>query len=326
RQRRAPRGRPAVGAPARRAGGPGGGRGQRRRPPGRLPRVAGAALLAGRRPRRGPVPLRNQRADEDRQAAGQQEDRPGAGRAAEGRGGQGVLQRVALRLDVDDVEDVIEERPAGQRGDEPEEQEQLPGQAEEGQHRHHGADAGHERPGLGVGPRHRLAERRNVGPQHAEVQRAREGALHRDPGHRHRPQHRHPRQDLHSRDDATMALQTSYFPADTSEPVLDTTVGGILRDAAAEVPDAPALIEGCPDPSARRRWSYAELLTDAERAAHALRSRFEPGEQVAIWAPNIPEWVILEFGAALAGMTLVTVNPAYKPAEVRYVLTQSRSS
>jgi len=123
-----------------------------------------------------------------------------------------------------------------------------------------------------------------------------------------------------------MALAISHFPADRSEPVLDTTVGGILRDAAAATPDAPALIEGSPDPSARRRWTYAGLLAEAERAAHALRSRFEPGEQVAIWAPNIPEWVIVEFGAALAGVTLVTVNPAYKPAEVRYVLTQSRSS
>jgi len=123
-----------------------------------------------------------------------------------------------------------------------------------------------------------------------------------------------------------MALTISHFPADPSEPVLDTTVGGILRDAAADTPDAPALIEGSPDPSARRRWTYAELLAEAERAAHALRSRFEPGEQVAIWAPNIPEWVIVEFGAALAGVTLVTVNPAYKPGEVRYVLTQSRSS
>ncbi|HKN91761.1 MAG TPA: AMP-binding protein [Acidimicrobiia bacterium] len=123
-----------------------------------------------------------------------------------------------------------------------------------------------------------------------------------------------------------MALEISYFPADTSEPVLDTTVGGVLRDAAAEGPDAVALVEGGPDPAVRRRWTYAELLAAAERAALALRSRFEPGEQVAIWAPNIPEWVIVEFGAALAGVTLVTVNPAYKPGEVRYVLGQSKSS
>ena len=123
-----------------------------------------------------------------------------------------------------------------------------------------------------------------------------------------------------------MALTVSHFPPDTSEPVLDTTVGGILRDAARAAPDSVALVEGGPDPAARRRWTYAELLAAAERAAFALRSRFEPGEQVAIWAPNIPEWVIVEFGAALAGITLVTVNPAYKPGEVRYVLTQSKSS
>jgi fatty-acyl-CoA synthase len=123
-----------------------------------------------------------------------------------------------------------------------------------------------------------------------------------------------------------MALTISHFPPDTSEPVLDTTVGGILRDAAREAPDSVALVEGGPDPAARRRWTYAELLAAAERAGSALRSRFEPGEHVAIWAPNIPEWVIVEFGAALAGVTLVTVNPAYKPGEVRYVLTQSKSS
>lgn len=43
-------------------------------------------------------------------------------------------------------------------------------------------------------------------------------------------------------------------------------------------------------------------------------------------APNCPEWVLLEFGAALAGLTLVTVNPALRPREVGYVLGQSRAA
>ena len=42
-----------------------------------------------------------------------------------------------------------------------------------------------------------------------------------------------------------------------------------------------------------------------------------------MWAPNIPEWEVVEFGAALAGMVLVTVNPAYRPGELKYVLEQS---
>ena len=124
----------------------------------------------------------------------------------------------------------------------------------------------------------------------------------------------------------TPTLSESYYPADQSEPVLDTTVGGILRDAAQAVPDQPALIGGHPDPAQRRRWTYGELLEDAERCARALLGRFAPGERVAVWAPNIPEWEVVEFGAALAGLILVTVNPAYKPGELKYVLEQSGSA
>lgn len=119
-----------------------------------------------------------------------------------------------------------------------------------------------------------------------------------------------------------MALTESYWPADTSVDLAEITVGGLLRQVAAEVPDRTALVSGAPGEQ-DRRWSYASLLDDAERVARALRARFEPGERVAIWAPNLPEWVILEFGAALAGVVLVTVNPAYRPSELAYVLRQS---
>ena len=121
-------------------------------------------------------------------------------------------------------------------------------------------------------------------------------------------------------------LSESYYPADQREQVRETTVGAILREAARAAPELTALIGGHPDPALRRSWRYGALLEDAERCARALLERFEPGERVAVWAPNIPEWVVLEFGAALAGMVLVTVNPAYKPGELKYVLEQSGSS
>ena len=123
-----------------------------------------------------------------------------------------------------------------------------------------------------------------------------------------------------------MPLTESYVPADTAIPVLETTVGGILRAAAAAAPDTIALVEGTADPATRRRWTYTELLAEAETAAKALAQRFAKGERVAVWAPNIPEWVILEYAAALAGVVLVTVNPAYQPEELRYVLGQSRAA
>jgi len=122
-------------------------------------------------------------------------------------------------------------------------------------------------------------------------------------------------------------LERAYYPADTSSPVLESTVGSALREAAERTPDAAAMVEGVPGPVLdRRRWTNAELLAEAEAVAASLLGRFEPGERVAAWAPNIPEWVLLEFGAALAGVVLVTVNPAYRPSELAYVLRQSGAS
>jgi fatty-acyl-CoA synthase len=99
-----------------------------------------------------------------------------------------------------------------------------------------------------------------------------------------------------------------------------------LRDAAAEVPNRAALIEGTPDSRRRRRWTFSQLLVDAEQLAAALLDRFEPGERVAVWAANIPEWELLLYGCALAGVVLVTVNPAYKERELHYVLAKSEAS
>ena len=75
----------------------------------------------------------------------------------------------------------------------------------------------------------------------------------------------------------------------------------------------------------RRRWTYRALLADAERTARALLRRFSPGERIAVWAGNSPEWLILEFAAALAGLTLVTVNPAYRGDELAHVLGHSEA-
>jgi fatty-acyl-CoA synthase len=118
----------------------------------------------------------------------------------------------------------------------------------------------------------------------------------------------------------------SFWLADTREPVLETTVGSILRDAAAQAPDRTAVVAWGLEPGERRAWTYAELLRDAERTAHALLARFAPGEHIAVYAPNVAEWLLLELGAGLAGLVLVTVNPANRARELEYVLRQSRSS
>jgi len=123
----------------------------------------------------------------------------------------------------------------------------------------------------------------------------------------------------------SLTLTESYCPAQTDQPLLNLTVGDVLRAAAAKTPDAPALHEADADGILRRHWTYAELLAASERLAHALLTRYRPGERIAVWAPNIPEWIIAEFGFAMAGIVLVTVNPGYQPRELKYVLEQSRA-
>lgn len=123
-----------------------------------------------------------------------------------------------------------------------------------------------------------------------------------------------------------MALTLSHTRGPSEPPLRDLTLGDLLAWAAETTPDRIALIAGVADPAARRQWTYAQLHAEALRTARALRAHFEPGERVAVWAQNLPEWVMLEFGAALAGVVLVTVNPAFRAQELEYVLKQSRSA
>ena len=113
-------------------------------------------------------------------------------------------------------------------------------------------------------------------------------------------------------------VTVSHWPARALTPLLATTVGGVLRAAAWRAPDRVALID--PD---RREWTFGELRNEAERVARGLLTRFAPGEPVAVWAGNGPDWVLLEFAAGLAGLTLVTVNPAYQAEELAHVLGHS---
>ncbi|MBR9862233.1 MAG: AMP-binding protein [Rhodobacteraceae bacterium] len=123
-----------------------------------------------------------------------------------------------------------------------------------------------------------------------------------------------------------LSLSEAYCPAQTDATVQDTTLVTLLRDAAARAPDAPALQGADEEGVLGRVWTYRDLCEDAERLARALLSRFKPGERVAVWSPNTPEWLLLEYAAGFAGLTLVTVNPAYQARELEYVLTQSEAA
>lgn len=122
-----------------------------------------------------------------------------------------------------------------------------------------------------------------------------------------------------------VTLSESNFPAQADTEYTERTIEAVLREQAAQRGASLALRELLADGTIGREWTYSELLADAERYGRALASRHGPGARIAIMAGNKPEWVLVQMGAAFAGLTLVTVNPSFTAREVRYVVEQSRS-
>ena len=70
--------------------------------------------------------------------------------------------------------------------------------------------------------------------------------------------------------------------------------------------------------------TYAQFRDDVDQFARALIAMgVEPGDHVAIWATNVPQWYITFWATVKIGAVLVTVNTAYKIHEAEYLLRQS---
>ncbi|MFG2887322.1 long-chain fatty acid--CoA ligase [Streptomyces sp. NPDC048297] len=91
-----------------------------------------------------------------------------------------------------------------------------------------------------------------------------------------------------------------------------------LTATAARQPGHPALRVGA------QVISYAELEQLTARAAALLRAQgISPGDRVALMLPNVPEFVVLYYGALRAGAIVVPLNPLLKQREVEYHLRDS---
>ncbi|WP_020497514.1 MULTISPECIES: class I adenylate-forming enzyme family protein [Sciscionella] len=121
-------------------------------------------------------------------------------------------------------------------------------------------------------------------------------------------------------------LHESLWEKEESSPLVEHTVGSLLAARARDCPDSPALVGTVCGTTRQRRLTYRELHAQASRVARALLRIARPGEFVALWAPNVLEWPIVQYGAALAGMRLVALNPVLRASELIYALNHSESS
>ncbi len=96
------------------------------------------------------------------------------------------------------------------------------------------------------------------------------------------------------------------------------TMPGIVADAAASYGERPAIRQGDVE------ISFTELDRIRRRSAAAfVAAGLKHGDRIAIWAPNIWEWVVALLGLQRTGAALVPLNTRYKGAEAADILRRS---
>ncbi len=104
------------------------------------------------------------------------------------------------------------------------------------------------------------------------------------------------------------------------EKVLTQTIGEVLTNLADTNSNEIAVKYN--DRDFTRTWK--ELNQESEKLAKGwLKLGVKKGDHVAVWATNIPEWLLALFSTAKIGAVLVTVKTNYKSFELEYLLRQS---
>lgn len=91
-------------------------------------------------------------------------------------------------------------------------------------------------------------------------------------------------------------------------------------DVVRQYPDRDALIHT----DAEVRYTYSLFSWEVARAARGLiRLGIERGDRVALWAANLPEWIVAQMALIRIGAIYVPVDPAGDPESLRFILGQS---
>lgn len=121
----------------------------------------------------------------------------------------------------------------------------------------------------------------------------------------------------------TRDRELSYRKGEIDSLLLEKTIGQALRDAARHWPGDLALVSR----HQQLRWTWRELDLEVDRVASGLlRLGVRKGDRVGIWAANCAEWAVIQFASARIGAILVTINPAYRTAEVEFALNKAGCS
>ena len=75
-----------------------------------------------------------------------------------------------------------------------------------------------------------------------------------------------------------------------------------------------------------KRWTHGEFASDVDKVAKGLISiGVKPGDHVAVWMTNRPEWLHLMYAIPQVGGCIVPLNTRYRTDDVAYTVVQSKS-
>ncbi len=102
--------------------------------------------------------------------------------------------------------------------------------------------------------------------------------------------------------------------------MIELTLSQLLREKTKENPEQEFMIYADRD----LRFSYAQFNKRVDDMACGLYSiGVRKGDNVGIWATNVPDWLTYMFACARLGAVAVTVNTSYKLHELEYLIKQS---
>ena len=105
--------------------------------------------------------------------------------------------------------------------------------------------------------------------------------------------------------------------------LINCTIGDMLDRQVAIRPEKEALVYNYPEIKLDLRLNFRQYRDEVDRLAKGLLALdIQKGDHIAVWAPNLPEWILLQIALARIGAVMVTVNTAYKKSEIEYVLRQ----
>ena len=103
-------------------------------------------------------------------------------------------------------------------------------------------------------------------------------------------------------------------------PESSLTLPGMLAHVVSRFASRAAIVEN------GQSISYEQLQQLSRQAARALMTvGVQAGDRVALWAPNLSEWIVAACGVHAAGGVLVPLNTRMKGAEAADILERSRA-